>query len=108
MDMLTPLEAVTLAALTDQPRYGYELVQRIGELTDNRLTVRPGNLYRVLDRLMAQGYVRETVQQAAGEDERRRYFRATPKGSRVAAEELSMYGQVLKRAPGLRELLSNG
>lgn len=106
--MLTPVEAITLAALSDRPRYGYELVQRIAELTDNRLTVRPGNLYRVIDRLMAEGYVVETEQKQDEGDERRRWFKLTNGGARAAADELSMYGQVLKRAPALKELLSHG
>jgi DNA-binding PadR family transcriptional regulator len=106
--MLTPVEAVTLAALSDRPRYGYELVQRIAELTDRRLVVRPGNLYRVIDRLMAEGFVVETSRHEPDEgDERRRWFTLTTAGARAAAEELYMYGQVLKRTPELRELLSH-
>lgn len=108
MEMLTPVEAVTLAALSDRARYGYELVQRISELTDDRLVVRPGNLYRVIDRLMSQGLVREVAQPRSSDDERRRYFSATPEGVRAAAEELAMYGQVLRRAPVLREVLNHG
>ena len=44
--MLTPLEAVVIAALTDRARYGYELVRRIDELTDGRMSVRPGDVER--------------------------------------------------------------
>lgn len=103
MDELTSLEAIVLAALADRPRYGYELVQRIEALTEGRKQVRPGNLYRVLERLEARGYAEEAVNAAeAGEDERRRYFRATRAGLRAAEAELSMYGRVLRRAGGLR------
>jgi DNA-binding PadR family transcriptional regulator len=103
MDELTSLEAIVLAALADRPRYGYELVQRIDELTEGRKQIRPGNLYRVLERLEARGYAEEAVNAAEdGEDERRRYFRATRAGIRAAEEELSMYGRVLRRAGGLR------
>jgi DNA-binding PadR family transcriptional regulator len=103
----TALEVVILAAIADHPRYGYQLVQRIAELTDGRIDVRPGNLYRVLHRLVQRGLVRETAGAGPGEDERRRYFQATALGRRVAARELAMYGRVLKRAPALRELLSD-
>lgn len=104
MDTLTPLEAIVIAALTDRPRYGYDLVRRIGELTDGRMDVRPGNLYRVLDRLGERGLVAETPHAArADEDERRRYFRATERGVRAAELELSMYGRVLRRTRGMRE-----
>lgn len=104
MNELTPLEAVVIAALTDRARYGYELVHRISELTDGRMDVRPGNLYRVLDRLGERGLVEETPDAAAAhEDGRRRYFRATSEGVRAAESELSLYGRVLRRTQGMRE-----
>jgi DNA-binding PadR family transcriptional regulator len=106
MSELTTVETVLLAALSDRPRYGYELVQRMSELTDGRMSLRPGNLYRVLDRMLERGLVAESAA-ADSSDERRRYFRATALGRRVAAEELAMYGMVLKRVPALKELLSD-
>jgi DNA-binding PadR family transcriptional regulator len=108
MSDLTPVELVLLAALSGRARYGYELVRRMAELTDDRLQLRPGNLYRVLERLMERGLVRETAHAGNTEDERRRYFRATAEGRRVAAEELAMYGMVLKRTPSLRDRLAGG
>ena len=66
-----------------------------------------GNLYRVLDRLLERGLVAETGAVEADADERRRYFRATALGRRVAAAELAMYGMVLKRVPALKEMLSD-
>jgi PadR family transcriptional regulator, regulatory protein PadR len=104
MTELTSLEAIVLAAIADRPRYGYEMVERIAELTDGRRRVRPGNLYRVLERLEARGLAEEAeTALAEGEDERRRYFRATRAGVRAAEEELSMYGGVLRRARVLRQ-----
>lgn len=108
MNELTAIETVLLASISDRPRYGYELVQRMAELTDGGMQVRPGNLYRVLHRLMDRGLVRETPSaDGSEEDERRRYFGATALGRRVAAAELAMYARVLKRAPALREVLSD-
>jgi DNA-binding PadR family transcriptional regulator len=108
MSDLTPVEMIVLAALSDRARYGYELVQRIGELTDERVQIRPGNLYRVIQRLMERGLVAERGPAGRGEDERRRYFRATAAGCRVAADELAMYGRVLERSRGLKERLADG
>lgn len=107
MSELTPVEVVTLAALSEEPGYGYELVQRIDALTDGRVRIRPGNLYRVIDRLIERGLVVEVLEPSP-EDERRRYFKATARGNRAAAEELAMYARVLKRAPGLKERLADG
>jgi DNA-binding PadR family transcriptional regulator len=99
---LTQVETVTLAAVADRPRYGYELVQRIAELTDGRLSLRPGNLYRVLHRLEQRGLVIELSADEPG-DARRRYFAATDAGRRAAAFELTMYARVLQRIPSLGE-----
>ena len=101
------LDTIILAAVADRARYGYELTERIAELTDGRVTVRPGNLYRVLHRLAERGLVTERAGAGAGEDERRRYFQATAAGRRFAAAELAMYARVLTRAPAIKELLSN-
>jgi DNA-binding PadR family transcriptional regulator len=107
MDELTSLEAVILAAITDRARYGYELVQRVTELTDGRVNVRPGNLYRILYRLSERGLARELGEPGMDEDVRRRYYRATAKGKRAAAEQLSMHARVLDRAPALKDLLAD-
>lgn len=98
---LPPIEVLALAALGDRPRYGYELVERIEALTDGRVGVRPGNLYRVLHRLEARGWVEEAEPPPpeAGEDDRRQYLRATPEGLRVAREQLEMYARVRGLVP---------
>ena len=106
MDELTSIEAVTLAALADRARYGYELVRRVEELTDGRVKIRPGNLYRVLHRLAERGLAQELGGAGPG-DERRLYYRATARGKRAAADQLSMHARVLRRTPGLRDLLGN-
>jgi DNA-binding PadR family transcriptional regulator len=97
-----------LAAIAERPRYGYEMVERIRELTDGRVSIRPGNLYRILHRLVEQRLATEMKGARPGEDPRRRYFQATAPGKRAAANELAMYATVLKRASALKELLSNG
>ena len=94
---LTQVETITLVALADRPRYGYELVQRIEELTNGRLSLRPGNLYRVLHRLEGRGLVRERAA-AVAEDPRRRYFALTAAGRRSASAELAMYRRVVEVA----------
>jgi DNA-binding PadR family transcriptional regulator len=107
MEELTTVEVVVLAAVSDRARYGYELVERIGELTDGSVQMRPGNLYRVLSRLVDSGLVAE-LPPPRDVDERRRYFRATAQGRRAAANQLDMYAGVLRRVPGLRDALANG
>jgi DNA-binding PadR family transcriptional regulator len=104
---LTLTELVVLAALSDRPRYGYEVVQRVEELTSSRIQLRPGNLYRVLHRLVAHDLVTE-VPAPRDVDERRRYFRVTALGRRAAASQLTMLSGLLQRVPALRDALAHG
>ena len=107
MEELTLTEIITLAALADSARYGYEMVDRISEITDGRINIRPGNLYRVIDRLIEQRLAVE-VAPPSNVDARRRYFRATAQGQRAAATHLAMYSRVMKRVTVLRDVLANG
>jgi DNA-binding PadR family transcriptional regulator len=109
MPGLPPVELFTLAALSDGPAHGYAIVVRIAELSDGRLEIRPGNLYRVLERLEDRGLIAESAA-PAGElaDERRRYFRITAAGRREAKDELAMYAGAARRSRNLREALDHG
>jgi len=101
---LTALEVLVLAGLSDRARYGYELVERIEVLSQGRVEVRPGNLYRVIHRLTERGWVEEAEQAAdPREDDRRQYFRTTVRGREVARDELAMYREVLDSVPALGE-----
>src|SRR5574338_1022495 len=87
---LKPVDLQLLLALAEGELHGYGLVQAIAERTDGIVTLEPGNLYRVIRRLLADGLVAESERRAAPEldDERRRYYRLTALGERVVAEEL--------------------
>ena len=106
MEELTRTELIVLAAISDQARYGYELVDRIREITSGHVHLRPGNLYRVIDRLLEHRLAAE-VAAPPGVDARRRYFRATAQGRRAAAAQLSMYSTVLQHVPRLRDANAN-
>jgi DNA-binding PadR family transcriptional regulator len=87
---LKPVDLELLLALADKERHGYGLVQAISEHTSGLVTLDPGNLYRVVKRLLEEGLVAEAgdrhAEDAAGE--RRRYYRITTLGGRVLAAEL--------------------
>jgi DNA-binding PadR family transcriptional regulator len=88
---LKPVELQLLLVLAEQESHGYGLVQAIAERTDGVVTLEPGNLYRVIKRLLADGLVAESERRPAPDlaDERRRYYRLTALGARVAAEEVA-------------------
>jgi DNA-binding PadR family transcriptional regulator len=71
-----------LAALADQPRHGYGIIQDVAALSANRVTLLPGTLYTALDRLAAQGLVVRDREEIA-DGRLRRYYRLTSDGLAV-------------------------
>ena len=102
---LKPVDLELLLALAAEERHGYGLVQAIADHTDGLMTLDPGNLYRVVKRLLDDGLVAEAGQRHASDagGERRRYYRLTPLGGRVLAAELERLREVVN-APGTRAL----
>ena len=103
---LKPVELQLLLALAEEERHGYGLVQTIADRTGGVVTLEPGNLYRVIKRLLADRLVAETERRPAPElaDERRRYYRLTGLGGRVLAEELRRL-ETLVSSPTARALV---
>ena len=87
---LKPVDLELLLALAGEERHGYGLVRAIAEHSGGLIELDPGNLYRVIKRLLADGLVAEAGQRDAddADGERRRYYRITPLGGRVLAAEL--------------------
>jgi DNA-binding PadR family transcriptional regulator len=85
---LKPVDLELLLALADEDLHGYGLVQAIAAHTDGLVVLDPGNLYRVIKRLLADGLIAESGREAADAEERRKYYRITPIGGRVLAQEL--------------------
>src|SRR5512143_955544 len=86
---LKPVDLQLLLALAAGEQHGYALVQEIARATDGLVRLDPGNLYRVIKRLLDRGLVAEAERRASAPgDERRRYYRVTPLGRRVLVAEL--------------------
>ncbi len=86
---LTPVVFEVLVSLGDQDRHGYAIMQEIEDRTEGRVKLRPGTLYRAVDRMLADGLIAETASRPDPEydDERRRYYRLTTLGRRVVSAE---------------------
>jgi DNA-binding PadR family transcriptional regulator len=86
---LRPVEFHVLLALAAEERHGYGLLQEVARLTDGELRLEPGTLYRALHRMLKAGWVTESARRPAADvdDERRRYYRLTPLGRRLATAE---------------------
>ena len=85
---LHPLEFRILMILLEGPTHGYAIVQEIESREKTLKSIYPANLYRRIRNLLANSLL-EDADPPAGEadDPRRRYFRITDLGRRVAAAE---------------------
>ena len=88
---LKPLVFQVLLALSDEDRHGWSLVREVQQ-RGGFARLMPGNFYRSLRTMLADGLIADSRRRPAGkdgasDDERRRYFRLTPLGARVAAAE---------------------
>ncbi len=91
-DELIPLRPVVfeiLLILNQSPLHGYGIMKEVADRTGGRTIMGPGTLYRTLKEMQQQGLVIPTRRPAETrtDDERRRYYRITKHGQRVAAAE---------------------
>src|SRR5688500_449858 len=81
---LTPALFHVLLALADGEKHGYAVLKEVEERTGGSVMLSTGTLYGIIKRLLADGLIRDS---AAGSDERRRAYRLTPFGRKVALGE---------------------
>ena len=97
---LKPVDLELLLALANHDLHGYGLVQAISEHTDGLVVLDPGNLYRVIKRLLADGLIAESDRKDV--EGGRKYYRITLLGGRVLAKELDRLRQLVS-APATRQ-----
>lgn len=83
---LKPLVFQILLALADEERHGWSLVREVQQRGEFARLM-PGNFYRTLRTMLADGLIEEVRRRSVSDDERRRYFRLTTLGGRLAAAE---------------------
>lgn len=104
-----PVEFLILLALAQEERHGYRIKRDIEEQTEGQVVLEAGSLYRTLRRLLVSRLVEESTRRPAeGDDERRRYYRLTPKGRDVAAAEASRLRRLVRAAEAARLLTPLG
>ena len=97
---LTPAMFHILLALADKERHGYHIMREVDERTGGNVKLGPGTLYGSIKRMMADGLIEELEERPDPEldDERRRYYRLTDLGFRVATAEAQRLEQMVRSA----------
>ena len=85
----TAAEFQVLVALADGEKHGYAIGKEIEARTDGQVQLRAATLYTVIKRLLDNGYIDENAPRPDPDldDERRRYYRLTPRGRKAAEAE---------------------
>jgi DNA-binding PadR family transcriptional regulator len=86
--MMKPAALHILLALAERDSHGYGIMQAIREQSSGEIAVQTASFYRHLGRLVDDGLVAESTSRREGDDPRRgAYYRLTPRGRQVLAEE---------------------
>ena len=102
---LKPLVFQVLLALAEGERHGWALVREV-QARGGFDRIMPGNFYRTLRTMLADGLIEESSRapRGASGDERRRYFRLTKLGADVASAEARRLEGVVMEARSKRLL----
>ncbi len=99
---LSPQVFHILVALADRDQHGYAIMQDVEARTGGKLRLSAGTLYGSIKRMLEQGLVVELRERerpkTPDDDERRRYYRLTPFGRKVARAEAARLAELLEQA----------
>jgi DNA-binding PadR family transcriptional regulator len=86
---MSPLDYHLLLALATSPLHGYAIAERVAAESSGTLRPRAGSLYRVIARLVTEGFLTESDEEpeVAHPGLARRYYALTAGGRRALAEE---------------------
>jgi DNA-binding PadR family transcriptional regulator len=103
VDDLLPLAPAVfhiLLCLAEGERHGYALKREIARRTEGRLKLGPGILYGSINKMLTQGLIEESDERPDPhlDDERRRYYRVTALGRKVAQAEAQRMRQLVRLA----------
>lgn len=93
---------ILLSLLSEKEMYGYEITEKVKEISEGYLSYKEGTLYPALKRLEMKGLV-ESYWQKSSDGPRRKYYRLTRTGKKVLGDqkrEWNMFQKVMHRIVG--------
>jgi DNA-binding PadR family transcriptional regulator len=89
-----------LLALAEEDLHGYGIMRQVAEQTGGRMRLGPGTLYSSVQSLLEEGLIEEVDvrEDAKPGDERRRYYRMTSSGRKLARSEAERLADLLRLA----------
>ena len=107
---LRPAVLDILLALADEERHGYGSMREVEGRTGGRTRLGPGTLYGSIKRMLADGLIEESDERPdpVMDDQRRRYYRITDFGRRVAGAEAERLSALVETARERKLLRGRG
>jgi len=95
-----------LLSLADEDRHGYGIMRHVQQQTEGRMRLGPGTLYSSIQALLEEELIEEVGEpQGSGSgSERRRYYRLTSAGRKLARAEAERLAGILRVARAKRIL----
>lgn len=89
-----------LLVLAEGEKHGYAVMREVERISDGAVRMGPGTLYGTIKRLLDMKLIEELEERPDPEtdDERRRYYRITGLGERVAAAEVHRLATMIERS----------
>ena len=99
-----------LLALADKERHGYDIMREVDQRSEGDVRLGPGTLYGSIKRMLSDGLIEELDDRPDPEldDERRRYYRLSDLGRRVAVAEAQRLERLVKSARSKKLLSARG
>ena len=106
---LTPAVFHILLALADGEKHGYAIMSDVENNTNGRVKMGPGTLYGSIKRMLGTGLIEESDERPdpAMDDQRRRYYKLTGLGAKVARAETRRMTELLALAEA-KDILAFG
>lgn len=86
-------DTLVLSLLVNQDSYGYEISQRITEMTGGTYSIKETTLYSTFTRLEKQGYI-SSYEGTVTQGRRRMYYTITQEGRVYYKEKCEEWGQI--------------
>ena len=100
LDPLPSAAFQILLSLADEDLHGYGIMRQVAEQTGGRMRLGPGTLYSSIQTLLEEKFIEEVDlrEDAALGHERRRYYRLTSGGRKLACSEAERLAALLRVA----------
>lgn len=86
----TPL---ILSILSVEESYGYQIIRKIAEISDDKIHWKEGTLYPVLHKMEKSGLIKSKWR-VAENGRKRKYYQINKKGKRILDEELDHWRMI--------------